>query len=223
MLMDQEITNVAVTKEAYECTVTVDCAVFGFYEGVLKLLLVQKLTDPFKDYWLLPGGIMNQGQTAEGAMDHVLLSLTGLEQIHKRQVHCYSDVHRHPLKRVITLCYYGLINPENHPIIEQKHARGVKWFDLNDLPELGFDHCVLAQDALSLLRSNVEERLILGELLPSEFTLTELQELYEALLDKKLDRRNFRKKVLQKDLFVNTGRKKIGAKGGPDLFSFKRQ
>ncbi len=221
--MDQDITNVAVTRDAYECTLTVDCAVFGFDQGELRLLLVQKLTDPFKGYWLLPGGIMNEGQTAEDAMDHVLMSLTGLKQIHKRQVHCYSEVKRHPLKRVITLCYYGLINPENHPIIKQKHVTGVEWFDLHRLPELGFDHHKLVQDALFLLKSNVEERLILGELLPSAFTLTELQELYEALLDKKLDRRNFRKKVLQKDLLINTGRKKIGAKGGPDLFSFKKQ
>lgn len=221
--MDPNITNVAVTEDAYECTITVDCAVFGFDKGVLKLLLVRKLANPFKGAWLLPGGIMNDGQTAEEAMDHVLRSLTGLSQIHKRQVQCYSEVSRHPLKRVVTICYYGLINPENHPVIRQKHNKGVEWFELGHLPVLGFDHEQLVRDAFSLLKSNVEERLILGELLPLEFTLTELQELYEALLDKKLDRRNFRKKVLQKDLLVNKGRKKIGAKGGPDLYSFKKK
>ena len=220
--MSQDITNVSVTKEAFECTITVDCAVFGFQEGVLKLLLVQKLKEPFKGYWLLPGGIMKEGQTAEEAIDHVLLSLTGIKNVHQQQVRSYSEVHRHPLKRVVTICYYGLINPENHPIIKQKHVNGVEWYRLNELPELGFDHKRLVDDSLKLLKSNVEERLILGELLPSKFTLKELQELYEALLDEKLDRRNFRKKILQKDLLVNTGEKKSGAKGGkPDLYKLK--
>ncbi len=220
--MAQEITNVAVTKDAYECTITVDCAVFGFQEGVLKLLLVQKLQDPFKGYWLLPGGIMKEGQTAEEAIDHVLLTLTGLKNIHQEQVHTYTEVHRHPLKRVITICYYGLINPENHPIIKKKHVTGVEWYRLDKLPELGFDHRRLMEDALKRLKSNVEERLILGELLPAKFTLKELQELYESLLDEKLDRRNFRKKILQKDLLVNTGEKKVGAKGGrPELYKLK--
>lgn len=220
--MSQDITNVSVTKDAFECTITVDCAVFGFQEGVLKLLLVQKLKEPFKGYWLLPGGIMKDGQTAEEAIDHVLLTLTGIKNVHQQQVRSYSEVHRHPLKRVVTICYYGLINPENHPIINQKHVNGVEWYRLDKLPELGFDHKRLVDDALKLLKSNVEERLILGELLPSKFTLKELQELYEALLDEKLDRRNFRKKILQKDLLVNTGEKKSGAKGGkPDLYKLK--
>ncbi|MEM9856713.1 MAG: NUDIX domain-containing protein [Bacteroidota bacterium] len=218
--MAQDITNVSVTKDAYECTITVDCAVFGFQEGVLKLLLIQKLAEPFKGFWLLPGGIMQEGKTTEEAVKSVLLNLTGLKNIHQEQVYCYSDVNRHPLKRVITISYYGLINPENHPIIKQKHVSGVEWFRLDELPELGFDHEQLIKDALNLLKSNVEERLILGELLPARFTLTELQDLFEALLDKKLDRRNFRKKVLQKGLLANTGEKKVGAKGGPDLYTF---
>ncbi|MEM6522666.1 MAG: NUDIX domain-containing protein [Bacteroidota bacterium] len=220
--MAEDITNVSVTKDAYECTVTVDCAVFGFQEGVLKLLLVQKLKEPFKGYWLLPGGIIKEGQTAEEAIDVVLLSLTGLKNVHQEQVRCYTEVHRHPLKRVITICYYGLINPENHPIVKQKHVNEVEWYRLDELPELGFDHKRLADDALRLLKSNVEERLILGELLPAKFTLKELQELYEALLNEKLDRRNFRKKMLQKDLLVNIGEKKVGSKGGrPDLYKLK--
>lgn len=220
--MSPDITNVSVTKDAYECTITVDCAVFGFQEGVLKLLLVQKPQEPFKGYWLLPGGIMKEGQTAEEAIDHVLLTLTGLKNVHQEQVHCYTEVHRHPLKRVITICYYGLINPENHPIIKQKHMNGVEWYRLDELPELGFDHRRLVDDALRRLKSNVEERLILGELLPAKFTLKELQELYESLLDEKLDRRNFRKKILQKDLLINIGEKKVGAKGGrPDLYRLK--
>lgn len=220
-MSDSSITNVSVTRDAYECTVTVDCAVFGFQEGVLKLLLVQKLSEPFKGFWLLPGGIMKDGQTAEEAVDHVLYNLTGIENVHHEQVQCYTEVDRHPLKRVITICFYGLIKPENHPIIKKKHVKGVEWFRLDELPTLGFDHDLLSKDALHKLKSNVQERLILGELLPEKFTLTELQELYESLLDQKLDRRNFRKKIMQTGLLKNTGEKKTGVKGGPELFEIK--
>jgi len=220
-MSDSSITNVFVTQDAYECTITVDCAVFGFQEGVLKLLLVQRLNDPFKGYWLLPGGMMKEGQTAEQAVASVLYNLTGIENVHQRQVHCYTDLDRHPLKRVVTICHYGLIKPENHPIIKKKHVNGVEWFRLDQLPKLGFDHELLTKDALLKLKSNVEEQLILGELLPEKFTLTELQELYESLLDEKLDKRNFRKKIMHKGLLKNTGEKKTGVKGGPNLFEIK--
>lgn len=215
---ENEITNVSVSKNAYECTVTVDCAVFGFQEGILKLLLVQRLRNPFKGHWILPGGIIKEGQTAEEAVDNVLFNLTGIEQVSHEQVRTYSNVNRHPVKRVITICYYGLIKPENHPIIKKKHVNGVEWFGLDALPALGFDHEILKEQALQKLKSNVQERLILGELLPQKFTITELQKLYEAILNEKLDRRNFRKKMLQRNLIKCSGEKKTGVKGGPDLY-----
>lgn len=218
----KDITSVKVTKDSYECTVTADCAVFGFQEGVLKVLLIQRQTDPYKGYWLLPGGFINSHQSAEEAMDNVLLNLTGIKNVHHEQVKCYTAVDRHPVKRVMTLCFYGLVNPENHPIIKRTHVDGVEWFKLDELPPLGFDNPQMVQDALERLKSNIEERLILDELLPKQFTLTELQELYEALLDKKLDKRNFRKKILQKEFLVTSGEKKTGIKGGPLLYEFKR-
>lgn len=218
-MKDSEITNVAVTEDAYECTVTVDCAVFGYQEGVLKLLLVQKLTDPFKGQWLLPGGIIKKGQTAEEAVDNVLVNLTGIDNVHHRQVKCYSDVNRHPVKRVITISFYGLVKPENHPLIKKKNVNNIEWFRIDQLPPLAFDHELISDEALQKLKMNVEERLILGELLPKKFTITELQKLYEALLDDRLDRRNFRKKILQKKLIKNIGEKKKGIKGAPDLFT----
>lgn len=219
-MSDLEITNVHVTKNTYECSVTVDCAVFGFQDGVLKLLLVQKATDPFKGYWLLPGGFIKKGQTAEEAVNYVLFTLTGIQGVHQEQVQCYTETDRHPVKRVITISHYGLIKPENHPIIEDKYAGEIRWFRLDELPEMGFDHERITVDALAKLKSNVKERLTLGELLPVKFTMTELQYLYEALLDQKLDRRNFRKKMLQTGLLKKSGKKKTGVQGGPDLFEF---
>lgn len=221
MINPQESIDTTVDKDSYECTITVDCAVFGFQEGILKLLLVKRAIEPYKDYWLLPGGIMEENQSLEEAAKFVLYNLTNIHDVHHEQVKSYSAVDRHPVKRVVTVSFYALVKPENHPIIAKKHVSDIKWFPVDDIPGLAFDHDVVARDALQQLRLNLEKSLLFGELLPKKFTLRELQDLYESILDQKLDRRNFRKKILQTGLLKNTGEKKIGYKGGPELFELK--
>lgn len=219
----KESINNFVSKDSYECTITVDCAVFGFQEGILKLLLVKRSIEPFKDHWLLPGGIMEADQSMEEAANHVLFNLTGIHDVHHEQVRAYSAVDRHPVKRVVTVCFYALVKPENHPVIARKYVSDVRWFPVDQIPKLAFDHDLLAKDALAKLRLNLEESLLFGELLPDQFTLKELQDLYESILDQKLDRRNFRKKILQMNFLVNTGKKKKGFKGGPELYRIRRK
>ena len=211
----------SVDSTTYSCSVTVDCAIFGFKEGVLNLLLVKRAIEPFKGYWLLPGGAIEEGQSLDDAMDAVLFGLTGMSHIHKQQVQCYGDVNRHPIRRVITLCFYALVKPEDHPVIPKNHVSDVRWFPLEEIPELGFDHEQLVRDAHALLKRNLEEKLLFGELLPEKFTLKEMQDLYEAILGISLDRRNFRKKILQTGQLINTGEKKPGARGGPELYRLK--
>lgn len=218
MINSQEPISTTVDQNSYECTITVDCAVFGFQEGILKLLLVKRSIEPFKDYWLLPGGIMEENQSLEEAANTVLYNLTDIHDVHHEQVKCYSSVDRHPIKRVVTVSFYALVKPENHPVIAKKHVSDIKWFPLSEIPKLAFDHDEVAKDALHKLRQNLENSLLFGELLPKKFTLRELQDLYESILDEKLDRRNFRKKILQTGLLMNTGEKKKGFKGGPELF-----
>ncbi|UII23166.1 NUDIX hydrolase [Fulvivirga ligni] len=214
--------NTTVYPSSYECTITVDCSVFGFQDNELKLLLVKRSIEPYKDHWLLPGGIMGEGQTVEEAVNRVLFNLTGIHGIHQEQVGCYSAVDRHPVKRAVTVNFYALIKPENHPAIPNDYVSDVQWFSLNNLPQkLGFDHEILAKDALAKLKRNLQDNLIFGELLPEKFTLKEMQDLYESILDEKLDRRNFRKKILQMNLLEKTNEKKAGVKGGPDLFRIK--
>lgn len=213
--------STVVHAESFESTITVDCAVFGFQKGHLKLLLVKRAIEPFKDYWMLPGGIMKSTQSVEEAMSDVLFHLTGLNNIHHEQVKVYSKIDRHPVKRVVTVTFYALIKPENHPVIAKNYISDVKWFTLDQVPQLGFDHNIIIEDALKQLRDNLRDHLIAGELLPQKFTLKELQNLYESILGESLDRRNFRKKILQLDLIVATGEKKIGVKGGPELFIMK--
>ncbi len=172
---------------------------------------------------MLPGGIMNEGATMEESVSKVLYGLTGINNVHIEQVKCYSDVKRHPVKRVVTACFYALVKPENHPVIAKNYVSDVEWHAVHEIPELGFDHNRLAVDALAKLRQNLKENLIFGELLPEKFTLKELQGLYESILDESLDRRNFRKKILQMNLLVPTNEKKAGVKGGPELYLIKKK
>ncbi len=211
-----------VLPDAYECTITTDCAIFGFQDNQVKLLLVKRSVEPYKDFWMLPGGIMNEGSTLEESVNEVLFELTGLQNIHQKQVKIYSDVNRHPVKRVVTVCFYALIKPENHSIIAKNYISEVMWCPIDQLPELGFDHRQLAADALSKLRSNLELDLTFADLLPEKFTLKELQDLFESILEQSLDRRNFRKRILQLNLVESTNEKKKGVKGGPELFRVKK-
>ncbi len=217
-----ELINSTVSPNAYESTITTDCAVFGFQDNEVKLLLVKRSIDPFKGSWMLPGGIMGEGQTLEESVNNVLFNLTGIQGIHQNQVKIYSDLDRHPIKRVVTVCYYALVKPENHPIIANNYVSDVEWFSIKKLPQLGFDHSKLVADALTELRTNVERNLTFGELLPEKFTLKELQDLFESILGETLDRRNFRKRILQMNLLQPTNEKKVGVKGGPELYLIKK-
>ncbi|MEM7551755.1 MAG: NUDIX domain-containing protein [Bacteroidota bacterium] len=213
--------DTAVSLESYECTIAVECCVFGFQENTLKILLVKRSIEPFSDYWVLPGGAMNEGETLSESVQKVLLNLTGISKISLEQVASYSSVKRHPIKRVVSVSFYALVKPENYPVIPKNYISDIKWYELNKLPKLGFDHDQLLSDALKKLRDNLRQNLVFGELLPDLFTLTEVQHLYESILDEKFDRRNFRKKILQMDLLEPTNEKKAGVKGGPVLFKRK--
>ena len=214
--------DTAVSLDSYECTIAVECCLFGFQDGELKILLVKRSIDPFKNYWLLPGGAMTEGKTLSESVNEVLHNLTGIKKIALEQVACYSNVDRHPVKRVVSVSFYALVKPENYPVIPKNYISDIKWFGLDELPKLGFDHDQLLVEALNKLRHNLKQNLIFGELLPDRFTLLELQELYESVLGEKLDRRNFRKKILQMNVLEQTSEKKSGVKGGPILYKIRK-
>ncbi|MEQ9229612.1 MAG: NUDIX domain-containing protein [Cyclobacteriaceae bacterium] len=213
--------DTAVSLDSYECTIAVECCVFGFQENELKILLVKRSIEPFKDHWMLPGGAMGEGQTLAESVNDVLDNLTGITEISLEQVASYSAVDRHPVKRVVSVSFYALVKPENYPVIPRNYISDIKWYGLNELPKLGFDHHLILEDALEKVRDNLREHLVFGELLPDRFTLTELQDLYESILGETFDRRNFRKKILQMNILEPTRQKKSGVKGGPILFKRK--
>lgn len=219
----QKLQDIQVKQNSFECSVTADITVFGYVDGRLKILLIKRSIGIFKNQWHIPGGVMEEDETIEDCAAKVLFSLTGFSNIHFEQVKTYTEIDRHPLKRVITICFYALVRPEKHPLSLRDNVTSIEWFDMDEIPEnLGYDHKRLIDEAYSFVQNNLKHKLIVGELLPKEFTLQELQNLYEDILKIELDRRNFRKRIFQMDVLQNTGEKKQGVKGGPYLYRLKQ-
>lgn len=183
---------------SFESVFSVDCLVFGFEAGELKILLIERNEEPFKDWFALPGYIVKQEESLDDAAERILYELTGLRDLPMQQFHTFGEVNRHPQGRVITVGYYALIRitgqKELRPITQ--FARKAIWHPVNNLPKLAFDHTEIFNTGFSKIRRRLNYQPIAFDLLPEKFTLTQLQGLYEAILNKKLDKRNFRKKML---------------------------
>jgi 8-oxo-dGTP diphosphatase len=181
-----------------ESVFSIDCLIFGFDAGELKILLIERNEEPFKDWFALPGYFVKQEESLDDAAERILYELTGLRDLHMKQFHTFGAVKRHPQGRVITVGYYALIRingqKELRPV--SQYARKAIWHSVNDLPKLAFDHSEIFNDGFGKIRRRLNYQPIAFDLLPEKFTLTQLQGLYEAILNKKLDKRNFRKKML---------------------------
>lgn len=181
---------------------TVDAVVFGFDEGELKLLLIQRDLQPFKGKWALPGGFVQMDEALENAARRELEEETGLSGIFLEQLYTFGDVHRDPRDRIISVAYYGLVALSRHTPKAASDASNAAWFCASDLPSLAFDHDKIVAMAVQRLKAKVRYQPVGFELLPEKFTLSQLQHLYEAILERELDKRNFRKKILGMDLLV---------------------
>jgi len=200
--------------------VATDCIVFGFDEGILKLLVFRRRIDPFKGEWSLIGSFVNEEESVPDAARRVLLQFTGLENIFLEELKAYSDVDRDSGARCISIAQYALIRINDYDR-EQVELHGAKWFALEDIPQLVLDHNVMIADALDRLRQKTTHKPIGFELLPEKFTIPQLQSLYEAIHQTKLDDRNFRKKLLSFDLLIKLDEKdKSTSKKGAFLYRF---
>lgn len=192
------------TYEFPRAALTVDCVVFGFDEGDLKLLLIQRNIEPFKGKWALPGGFVRIDENLEEAALRELEEEAGVSKVYLEQLYTFGELKRDPRERVVTVAYYALVKLSNHKVRGGTDASHAAWFDVSDLPKVAFDHEEVIEKALQRLKGKVQYEPIGFELLPSKFTLTELQHLYEAILETTLDKRNFRKKILSMDLLIET-------------------
>ena len=176
-------------------SVTADCVIFGFDGVEIKVLLIQRGIEPFKGKWALPGGFMEMDETAEECAKRELEEETGLKNASVEQFYTFSDVNRDPRERVITVAHYALVKLSE--VKGGDDAVSAKWFDLETIPCLAFDHDRILRMAVNRLKERICFKPIGFELLPEVFTMTELQNLYEAILEVKFDRRNFYNKMLK--------------------------
>lgn len=200
--------------------VAVDCIIFGFDECELKLLLVKRQMEPARGEWSLMGGFLGERESLDEAAARILNQLTGLSDVYLDQLYAHSNPDRDPGARVISVSYYALIKISEHNQ-EQAKEHGAEWFKLPDLPELIFDHNEMVEMALQLLRNQARTKPVGFELLPEKFTLPQLQSLYEAIYQKELDRRNFRKNILSMGMLEKLDEKdKSGSRKGAWLYRF---
>ncbi|MEQ9380068.1 MAG: NUDIX domain-containing protein [Pirellulales bacterium] len=183
---------------------TVDIVVFGLDEDDLQVMLIQRDLPPFEGQWALPGGFVRVEEALDEAARRELGEETGLKDIYLEQLYTFGTVERDPRERVVTVAYYALVNLEGHNVHASTDARNAAWFPVSDLPELAFDHQEILDAAYKRLRGKVRYQPIGFELLPDRFTLRQLQHMYEVILDRELDKRNFRKKVLAMEIVKET-------------------
>lgn len=186
-------------KYCYEfprAALAVDIVVFGYQEDELSLLLIERGIKPYKGMWALPGGFLQNKETLEEAAIRELSEEAGVRDVYLEQLYTFSAVDRDPRERVVTVAYFALVKPSLYKLQATTDARSAKWFPANKLPKLAFDHAQIVEKARLRLKGKVRYEPIGFELLPSSFTLSQLQNLYENILERSLDKRNFRKKIL---------------------------
>lgn len=185
-------------------SVTSDCVIFGYdtKEG-LSVLLIKRGIEPFKDHWAFPGGFIKMDEDAETGARRELREETSLETAHIEQFGCFSEVNRDPRERVITIAYYALVKKSE--VVGGDDASEAHWFPIDNVPPLAFDHDRILRVALKTLKEKIHFMPIGFELLPSVFTMPQLQELYESILEVKFDRRNFSNKMLKLGILTVVG------------------
>jgi hypothetical protein len=183
--------------EAVIDALSIDCLIFGFKKRELDILLVQHGEGISKGKWALPGGWIKYSESIDESANRILNDLTGVSNIYLEQLKAFGNVHRYPTKRVVTIAYYALVKPENYILRAGFTASDAQWFKISEVPQLPYDHAQILMEGLQFLRHKVRHEPIGFNLIPKKFTLLQLQELYEAILEKKLDKPNFRRKIMK--------------------------
>jgi 8-oxo-dGTP diphosphatase len=191
---------VKVSYEFPRPALATDSVVFGLAAGALQVLLIRRGIAPFLGRWALPGGFVRAHETLDDAARRELREETGVHKLFLEQLYTFGALRRDPRERVVSVAYYALVNRADHATKAATDADRVAWFPVRKTPPLAFDHDEILAVALARLQAKVRYQPVGFELLPRKFTLTQLQKLYESILEHTLDKRNFRKSVLAMDV-----------------------
>ena len=192
------------TYEYPRPALTVDCIVFGLNDEELKVLLIQRKNEPFAGRWALPGGFVDVGEAPEQAARRELKEETGLANVSLEQLHTFGEPDRDPREHVVSVAHYALVNVADARVRAADDARQAAWFPVRKPPPLAFDHASILRMAHDRLEDRLRRQPVGIELLPRRFTLSQLQYVYETILGKEIDKRNFRRRVLRTGLLVET-------------------
>ncbi|MFY7971007.1 MAG: NUDIX hydrolase [Flavobacteriales bacterium] len=179
----------------FKSAFSVDCVIFGYHEGQLKVLLIERGAEPYENFWALPGDLVYPLEDLDSAARRVLEDLTSLKEVELRQVHTFGKVDRHPLGRVITVAYTTLVETSELNPVASSWAKESKWHSVKKLPKLAFDHREILDNSFQELRNIIRYEPIWTNVLPEKFTLGQLQLFYESVYSITLDKGNFRKKI----------------------------
>ena len=205
--------------------VAVDAVVFGYEQKELSVLLIKRGVEPFKGTWALPGGLVLENESLEDAVQRELQEETGVTIDYLEQLYTFGTPGRDPRNRVISVAYYGLVKPDVFELNASTDASDAAWFTIKNLPELAFDHQQIIQVAIERLKGKITYEPIGFELLDERFPFSELEKLYMTVLDRPLDRRNFKKKILKFGFLEETNEKQqhSGAGRPGNLFQFNEK
>ncbi|TRX51302.1 NUDIX hydrolase [Fulvivirga sp. M361] len=210
-------------KEQTSILIAVDCIVFGFDQNELKLLIFKREVEPLAGKWSLIGSFIKPDESINEAAQRVLSELTDLQNTYMEQLYCFGDINRDAGGRVISVAYWNLmkIDPLNDRIQVRNHT--AKWVTLDKVPELVLDHKEMVSRAIQTLKERAQHQPVVFELVPEEFTLPQLLKAYEAVFQKRIDDRNFRKKILGSGLLKATDKKdKTTSRKGSFMYKLDR-
>ncbi len=214
------VSRPSVNQRASDIFVTVDTVIFTLRDGDLKVLLVKRDTSPFEGRWAIPGGFVQHDESLEDAAARVLYDETGVRGVHIEQLYTFGRVDRDPRGRMVTVAYFALV-PEPLALHAGKGTSDARWQSVYALPEMAFDHAEIVGYALKRLRYKLEYTAVGFRLLPKKFTLSQLQKAYETVLGERLDKRNFRRRILQARILEETGERLSGEGRPAKLYRYR--
>ncbi|HBK34919.1 MAG: NUDIX hydrolase [Candidatus Uhrbacteria bacterium GW2011_GWE2_40_58] len=204
--------------------IAVDSVIFTVQAGELKVLLIQMKKKPFAGMWAVPGGLIEQQETTEQAARRILKAQTAMSNVYLEQLKTFDHPKRDPLTRTISVAHFALVIGEDVTLKTTDKYTDVRWWSLSHLPTLAYDHKEMIQDAVGRLQAKLEYTNVVWSLLPKDFTLTDLQRIYEIILGISFDKRNFRKKILSLNLIKKSGKQRKGEANRPaELYQFKHR